>query len=116
MTSLSKAASPSLRMGAIIARRPVAGRLLALRAVDDLFVSRPLQETALELVEPAVLRAAPQGPQPGARSAGATLGQAVGPHLPAASITLPAGGMHLWAGLPLASTTPTSPTQPASTG
>jgi DNA-binding transcriptional MocR family regulator len=50
VTSLTKPASPSLRIGALIARGPVAERLRAVRAVDDLFVSRPLQETALELV------------------------------------------------------------------
>src|SRR5271154_6832497 len=50
LTSLTKAASPSLRVGAVIARGPIARRLHALRAVDDMFVSRPLQETTLELV------------------------------------------------------------------
>lgn len=52
LTSLTKAASPSPRIGAVIARGPVADRLRALRAVDDLFVARPLQEAALELVRP----------------------------------------------------------------
>ncbi|WP_433022504.1 PLP-dependent aminotransferase family protein [Kribbella sp. CA-294648] len=48
--SLTKAASPSLRIGALTARGPAYERLRAVQAVDSLFVPRPLQETALELV------------------------------------------------------------------
>jgi DNA-binding transcriptional MocR family regulator len=49
--SLTKAAaSPSLRIGALSARGPVLERLRAIQVVDSLFVPRPLQETALELV------------------------------------------------------------------
>src|SRR6201999_2493257 len=50
IASLTKVASPALRIGAVIARGPVAGRVLALRIVDDMFVQRPTQEAALELV------------------------------------------------------------------
>ncbi|MER7394518.1 PLP-dependent aminotransferase family protein [Streptomyces sp. NPDC000151] len=48
--SLTKAASPSLRIGALSARGPVLERLRAIQVVDSFFVPRPLQETALELV------------------------------------------------------------------
>lgn len=48
--SLTKAASPSLRIGALAARGPVFERLRAIQVVDSFFVPRPLQETALELV------------------------------------------------------------------
>ncbi|MFI9233032.1 PLP-dependent aminotransferase family protein [Streptomyces rimosus] len=48
--SLTKAASPSLRVGALAARGPVLDRLRAIQVVDSFFVPRPLQETALELV------------------------------------------------------------------
>ncbi|WP_344296615.1 aminotransferase class I/II-fold pyridoxal phosphate-dependent enzyme, partial [Streptomyces synnematoformans] len=48
--SLTKAASPSLRIGALSARGPVLERLRAIQVVDSLFVPRPLQEAALELV------------------------------------------------------------------
>ncbi|MGW7006255.1 aminotransferase-like domain-containing protein [Streptomyces sp. NPDC054933] len=48
--SLTKAASPSLRVGALTARGPALERLRAVQAVDSFFVPRPLQETALELV------------------------------------------------------------------
>src|SRR5437870_5396237 len=50
-SSLTKPAAPSLRIGALVARGPVADRLRAIRMVDDLFVNRLAQETALELVE-----------------------------------------------------------------
>ncbi|HEX4832658.1 MAG TPA: PLP-dependent aminotransferase family protein [Trebonia sp.] len=100
LTSLTKAASPSLRTGALIARGPVASRLRALRAVDDLFVARPLQEAALELVtSPAWGRHLKNLGQSLGHRASVLLG-AVGRHLPAASVTAPAGGMHLWAALP----------------
>ncbi len=50
ISSLTKPASPSLRLGALVARGPVADRLRSIRMVDDLFVNRLTQETALELV------------------------------------------------------------------
>ncbi|MEV4897727.1 PLP-dependent aminotransferase family protein, partial [Nonomuraea sp. NPDC055795] len=50
LTSLTKPAAPSLRIGALVARGPVMERLRAIRLVDDFFVTRPLQETALELL------------------------------------------------------------------
>jgi DNA-binding transcriptional MocR family regulator len=100
LTSLTKAASPNLRVGAIIARGPVADRLRALRTVDDLFVARPLQEAALELVSrpawPRHLRNLSQAL--GTRAA--TLAGAVSGMLPAVEVRLPRGGMHLWARLP----------------
>ena len=51
VSSLTKPAAPSLRVGALVAHGPVADRLRAIRMVDDLFVNRLVQETALELVE-----------------------------------------------------------------
>ncbi|MEW2138249.1 PLP-dependent aminotransferase family protein [Streptomyces sp. NPDC005409] len=48
--SLTKATSPSLRVGALAARGPVVDRLRAIQVVDSFFVARPLQEAALELV------------------------------------------------------------------
>lgn len=50
LSSLSKAAAPSLRIGALIARGPAAARLASARLVDDFGVARPLQETAVELL------------------------------------------------------------------
>ncbi|MCT2588667.1 PLP-dependent aminotransferase family protein [Streptomyces sp. N2-109] len=48
--SLTKVASPSLRVGALAARGPALERLRAIQIVDSFFVPRPLQEAALELV------------------------------------------------------------------
>ena len=48
--SLTKTTSPSLRIGAITAHGPAFERLRATHVIDTFFVSRPLQETALELV------------------------------------------------------------------
>ncbi|WP_042378074.1 PLP-dependent aminotransferase family protein [Streptacidiphilus melanogenes] len=47
--SLTKAASPSLRIAALSARGPAFERLRATQAVDSFFVPRPLQEATLEL-------------------------------------------------------------------
>jgi DNA-binding transcriptional MocR family regulator len=100
LTSLTKVASPSLRVGAMIARGPVAQRLQALHAVDDMFVSRPLQEATLELVSrpmwPRHLRDLSQALDRRAR----VLLHAVNDQLPAIDVVLPAGGMHLWGELP----------------
>jgi DNA-binding transcriptional MocR family regulator len=48
--SLTKPTAPGLRIAAVVARGPAAARLRAARIVEDLFVSGPLQEAALELV------------------------------------------------------------------
>lgn len=100
ITSLTKAASPSLRVGALIARGPAASRLRAMRAVDDMFTARPLQQAALELVSsPAWDRHLKYLSQSLASRAVALLA-AISRHLPAATATFPGGGMHLWATLP----------------
>jgi DNA-binding transcriptional MocR family regulator len=101
VTSLTKPASPSLRVGALIARGPVAERLATLRVVDDYFVSRPVQEAALELVSsPAWQRhQANLGHALALRRS--TLAQALATHLPQATIgVLPTGGASLWVRLP----------------
>ena len=101
VTSLTKPASPSLRIGALVARGPVAERLRAVRVVDDFFVSRPLQETALELVSsPAWPRhLAGLGRLLAARRA--TLVAALRQGIPELVIpAVPSGGASLWAQLP----------------
>jgi DNA-binding transcriptional MocR family regulator len=100
LTSLTKAASPSLRVGALIARGPVAARLHAVRVVDDLFVARPLQEAALNLVtRPAWEEHLRElGRQLSGRSS--ILARELSAALPAVRFLPPAGGMHLWARLP----------------
>ncbi|MGK5632575.1 PLP-dependent aminotransferase family protein [Streptomyces sp. URMC 123] len=99
--SLTKVASPSLRVGALAARGPVLERLRAIQVVDSFFVPRPLQETALELV------GSPAWPRH-LRSVAAELrlrrealltellrqAPELGP------VGVPTGGFHLWLRLP----------------
>ncbi|MGW7432658.1 aminotransferase-like domain-containing protein [Streptomyces sp. NPDC054861] len=99
--SLTKATSPSLRVGALAARGPVLERLRAIQVVDSFFVPRPLQEAALELVgSPAWnrhLRAVSQE----LKSRRDTMTAAVVRHLPELALPhVPAGGYHLWLRLP----------------
>lgn len=100
LTSLTKAASPSLRIGALIARGPAASRLRALRAVDDMFVARPLQAAALELVTSPAWERHLKNLGQALNQRAAALSSALAGYLPAARVTLPSGGMHLWAALP----------------
>jgi DNA-binding transcriptional MocR family regulator len=99
--SLTKPASPSLRISALAARGPALERLRGLHAVESFFVPRPLQETALELVSaPAwqrhlsVLTAA-------LRDRRDTAVAALREHLPdLPKMSVPFGGYHLWVPLP----------------
>ncbi|MFJ4499812.1 PLP-dependent aminotransferase family protein [Streptomyces sp. NPDC088864] len=99
--SLTKAASPSLRVGALAARGPALERLRAIQLVDTFFVPRPLQETALELVgSPAWgrhLRSV--ATELGARRTAMTA--ALREALPGLGLPhVPAGGGYLWLSLP----------------
>lgn len=101
LSSLSKAGAPSLRIGALVARGPVAARLAALRMVDDFAVARPLQETAVELFgSPAW----PRHLTALARALRHRRDHLVGElarHLPELEPPrVPAGGLHLWLTLP----------------
>ncbi|MGH3311388.1 MAG: PLP-dependent aminotransferase family protein [Streptomyces sp.] len=101
LCSLTKITSPSLRVGALAAHGPVLERLRAVQTVDSFFVSRPLQEAALELV------GAPAWPRH-LRTVAEQLRQrrevmlaALARELPALSLAhAPRGGFHLWLRLP----------------
>ena len=100
LTSLTKAAAPSLRLGALVARGPAAERVRALHVVDEFFVPRFLQETAVEFVSspgwPRHLRALQRAL--GLRKQAMVRALAgLAPHL--AVDHVPAGGMHVWARL-----------------
>ncbi|MFT2019053.1 PLP-dependent aminotransferase family protein [Streptomyces sp. 796.1] len=99
--SLTKATSPSLRVGALAARGPVRDRLRAIQVVDSFFVPWPLQEATLEFVGspawPRHLRAVAAE----LRRRRETLVSALAtelPELPPARV--PPGGFHLWLTLP----------------
>lgn len=101
LSSLSKAAAPSLRVGALVARGPATARLAAVRLVDDFGVPRPLQETALELL------GAPAWPRhlnrltTALRRSRDHLAAELHRHLPQVTpAALPRGGLHLWLRLP----------------
>lgn len=101
ITSLTKVTSPNLRVGALIARGPVADRLRSIRIVDDMFVSRPIQEAALELVSGnawnrhlrVLARSLSQRSQ--------TLASAIALQMRACRLaSRPQGGIHLWVAIP----------------
>lgn len=101
VTSLTKPAAPSLRIGALIARGPVLERMRAIRAVDDFFVARPMQEAALELVSSPSWERHLRALAAALRGRAAALAAAVTRDLPSWTLArLPAGGLHLWAQLP----------------
>jgi DNA-binding transcriptional MocR family regulator len=101
ISSLTKVTSPNLRVGALIARGPVAERLRALRIVDDFFVPRVAQEAAVELLS------APAWPRH-LKALSASLLQrrealtvAIISELGDSFLTqLPKGGLHMWLRLP----------------
>jgi DNA-binding transcriptional MocR family regulator len=99
--SLSKGASPGLRVAAVAARGPAGARLRSARIVEDLFVSAPLQLAALELVSSPGWRRHLRALRAGLRERRDALAGAVAEHFgPAALWHLPTGGLHLWLRLP----------------
>jgi DNA-binding transcriptional MocR family regulator len=107
VTSLTKPAAPSLRVGAIVARGPIAERLHASRRVDDFFVSRPMQEAALELTSSPQWRRHLSGLTRALRHRHQVLSEALSIRLPAWEPTPGSGGgLYLWVRLPL-NTNPT---------
>lgn len=97
ISSLTKVTSPNIRIGALVARGPVAERLRSLRLVDDFFASRLLQETVLELVESAAWPRHLKSLQSALTIRRDVLTHAVSRQLTTMSVThVPAGGMHLW--------------------
>ncbi|MTD16341.1 aminotransferase class I/II-fold pyridoxal phosphate-dependent enzyme [Nakamurella sp. YIM 132087] len=100
VNSLTKVVAPSLRVGAITARGQVAARIAALRMVDDLFVSGPLQEAAVEVVTAPgwAVYCRRLSRLLGARAA--ALSSELRAQLPELPFRPPKGGTSLWLGLP----------------
>ncbi|WP_431041313.1 PLP-dependent aminotransferase family protein [Streptomyces sp. P1-3] len=100
--SLTKATSPSFRVGALAARGPALERLRAIQIVDSFFVPRPFQEAALELVGAPVWRRHLRHIAAELRGRRDALVTALRWELPeAADIRhVPSGGFHLWLRLP----------------
>jgi DNA-binding transcriptional MocR family regulator len=101
LTSLTKPAAPSLRIGALIARGPVLERLRAIRQVDDFFVPRPLQEAAVELLGSPGWERHLRTLAGSLRQRSQGLVAALGTAQPDWIVTGPPdGGLHLWVRLP----------------
>nr|EIF91177.1 GntR family transcriptional regulator [Streptomyces tsukubensis NRRL18488] len=101
ITSLTKPAAPSLRIGALIARGPVMERLRAVRLVDDFFIARPLQEAAVELLGSPSWERHVRTLAEELRGRCALLAGAIAREVPEwTPAGLPAGGLHLWYRLP----------------
>lgn len=100
LTSLTKATAPSLRVGAIAARGPVLQRVANLRLVDEHFMSRPLQEAAVELVTAAAWRSHLRLVGAALRERAATLAAVLARRVPAGRFRVPQGGISLWFELP----------------
>ncbi|MFI6448596.1 PLP-dependent aminotransferase family protein [Kitasatospora sp. NPDC050543] len=101
LTSLTKPASPSLRIAAVVARGPVMRRLLGMRLVDDFFIARPLQEAAVELLSTPAWDRHLRALSTALRERCAVLADALARELPDWTLTgVPGGGLHLWLQLP----------------
>lgn len=101
LASLTKPASPSLRIGALIARGPVMRRLHAMRRVDDFFIARPLQEAAVELLSTPGWDRHLRTLATALQHRCTVLADALARELPDWSLArVPEGGLHLWLRLP----------------
>jgi DNA-binding transcriptional MocR family regulator len=99
--SLTKAAAPSMRVGAVIARGPVAARITDMRTVDDFFVSAPLQYAAVELVSSPSWKTHLRQLAAGLAGRRVALGSALAAALPeGCRPTSPRGGVSIWLQLP----------------
>ncbi|MEV8568783.1 PLP-dependent aminotransferase family protein [Streptomyces sp. NPDC051322] len=95
--SLTKATSPSLRVGALAARGPVLERLRAIQVVESFFVARPLQEATLELVGSPAWSRHLRTVAGELRDRRDTLAGALRRDVPELSLPhVPTGGYHLW--------------------
>ncbi|MFF2995403.1 PLP-dependent aminotransferase family protein [Streptomyces sp. NPDC057950] len=99
--SLTKATSPSFRVGVLAARGPVLERLRAIQVVETFFVPRPLQEAALELVGSPAWPRHLRSVSAELRNRRDTMTAALRLRLPELALPhVPYGGYHLWLRLP----------------
>jgi DNA-binding transcriptional MocR family regulator len=101
LRSLTKSASPAVRVAAVVARGPARDRILADRGAESMYVSSLLQAAALDVVtQPGWhthLRTLPHQ----LRARRDLLIESLAEHVPGAHLDhVPRGGLNLWARLP----------------
>ncbi len=101
LRSLTKSASPALRVAAVIARGPARERILADRAAESMYVSGLLQAAALDVVAQPAWRTHLRGFREHLRARRDLLVSSLAAHAPSAQVEgIPAGGLNLWVRLP----------------
>jgi DNA-binding transcriptional MocR family regulator len=99
--SLTKSASLTLRVGAVIARGPVRDRIAGALASSDLYVAPLLQRAALDVVTRPSWQAHIARLRRALRIRRDALAAAVSTHAPSLEVTsMPEGGLNLWTRLP----------------
>lgn len=99
--SLSKSTSPSLRVGAVIARGPARDRLAAHLSADAMYVSPVLQDAALDVVRQPGWRTHLKHARRDLATRRDLLLQSLTENAPSVDAThIPLGGLSLWARLP----------------
>lgn len=101
LRSLTKSASPALRVAAVIARGPARDRILADRAAESMYVSGLLQAAALDVVTQPAWRTHLRGFREHLRVRRDLLISSLAAHAPSARVeSVPVGGLNLWVRLP----------------
>ncbi len=101
LRSLTKTTVPGLRVAAIVAQGPVFGRLRAMRAAEDMFLSGFLQGLALEIVTAPAWEAHKRALRHTLRARRDIALTALSEHFPSAKVVrVPEGGFALWVALP----------------
>ena len=103
MGSFSKISFPGMRVGWVVAPRPVIARLAELKQLADLHTDHLSQAFLLHFAESGELAATRQGRAAGKEKLRGVL-DACRRFLPRLRLTLPSGGMNLWVELPAALT------------
>ena len=99
--SITKITAPGLRIAAILAKGPVLGRLKAMRALDDMFVTGLTQEIALELLSSSSWKGHLKRVQSALKARRDFLILKVHEQLPYLKLSsVPQGGFSLWYELP----------------
>ncbi|WP_433755330.1 PLP-dependent aminotransferase family protein [Nocardia sp. CA-135398] len=99
--SLTKSMSPTIRVGAVIARGPARDRVLADLSAECMYVSGLLQQAALEVLTDPGWKTHLRRLRTQLRERRDLLVDSLGEHAPRIRVDhVPRGGLHLWARLP----------------